>query len=206
MDFDISFKGQSIYIAVYVHAISILNNILKFRNIVQNTNIGRATCRPRFVPLTSSHISLARLEGDIFNEATSVKLKNTFKSLVKEFRNKGLTCRPTEYYLGFNSVRIYFDSDTVNMLDELRYSIIHHATENGLQYCDDRKFVPHITVIRRFVDADRNALSECISIINRGYIPSFIIPKLSILGPELILSSLDREIISKSKEFSADFD
>ena len=35
MDLDIAFKGQSINIAVYVHAINILNNILKFRNCTE---------------------------------------------------------------------------------------------------------------------------------------------------------------------------
>ena len=207
MDFEVCYPGKFVYIGILISSLNILSNILKFREIIPP----RVFNHTKFVPLYSSHITLARFatEDGTLSEKTSLKILSALRNTMADFKYRNLMCIPSRYYFGeeSSSVKIYFESDTTSLLNEIRFSIIHHATEEGLSFCDLQKFVPHITIIRSMLDRDKDEIRNCIYKVNKDVIPLFYISNICVLSPERRLArNSDRLIASKAKELSVEFD
>ena len=193
-------RNNIIYIGINITSISFLQTILAFRNLIE----GKSRDIFDYVPITSLHITLCRLKlkNNILDESSFSSVKDIIEKAVQRFKYKDLNCFPNIFYYGeeSHSVKVYFQRNSIDLLNELRYEILHMASERGIQTIDLQRYVPHITIIRNLRVFHKNMIKECISLMNEGYIPSFVITKLNMLEPKKSQFEAEKRIIAKSKK------
>ena len=199
------FKNNYIHIGINITSINFLQTILAFRNLIE----GKSRDSLDYVPITSLHITLCRLnlKNTIMDESSFSSVKEIIEDVVEHFKFKDLSCFPNTFYYGeeSHSVKVYFQRNTVDLLNDIRYEILHMASERGIQTLDLQRYVPHITIIRNLQIFHRNLVHECVSLMNEGYIPSFVISKINMLEPKKCQYEADKKIISRSKKLSVFF-
>ena len=200
-----TFEGSSLYVGVYVTDVELLKNILRFRDLLDGKKVKNCV----FEPILSTHISLARfsLSKTILDYSSFSKIKALIYKTVNSFSFFDRCCTPTRYSFGkeSDSVKIYFDRSSRRLIENIRYTVIQHAEEEGIFFNDDRLYIPHLTIIRSMFGCNRDDVKDVISLMNSTTIPTFRISNISMLAPNRSSNEEDRTIIRKVKELSVSF-
>ena len=204
-------REQNIYIGLNIDDVNLISNIKHFNMRLISQGID-----PKyFVPLKHIHITLIKikLQSHILDDRMAAKVMDLIKTVNKKY--KTLCIQILNYYYGVknNSVKLHFTNKTIKFLNDIRNLIINKVKLlTGIEFNDDRDFVPHISILSC---KELDLSSYNISIIKNEIIDfnqfilnrKFLIKSINVLTKQdpIFNNRYDELIFKKSKELVVKF-